>query len=66
MGANYVQIVRMVPEHMAGLCLDRAFLIDGTAYRVQPRPGSRAAATVLTLKNTCRPPSPVSRYPARA
>jgi hypothetical protein len=35
MGANYVHILRTLPEHMTGICLDRAFLIDGMAYKVQ-------------------------------
>jgi hypothetical protein len=33
MGATYVQIVSQRGEHMSGLCLDRAYVIDGLAYR---------------------------------
>lgn len=32
-GADYVQIIRQQGEHMAGLCLDRAYVIDGFAYK---------------------------------
>jgi hypothetical protein len=32
MGADYVQILRVLPEHMTGICLD-PFLIDGMAYK---------------------------------
>lgn len=32
-GADYVQIIRQQGEHMTGLCLDRAYVIDGFAYK---------------------------------
>ena len=35
-GAVYVQIIRQQGEHMAGLCLDRAYVIDGLAYKKSP------------------------------
>jgi len=33
MGADYVQIIRQQGEHMSGLCLDRAYDIDGLAFK---------------------------------
>lgn len=35
-GAEYVQIIRQQGEHMTGLCLDRAYVIDGFAYKRSP------------------------------
>ena len=32
-GADYVQIIGQQGEHMTGLCLDRAYVIDGFAYK---------------------------------
>lgn len=32
-GAHYVQIISQQGEHMTGICLDRAYTIDGFAYR---------------------------------
>lgn len=32
-GADYVQIINQQGEHMTGLCLDRAYVIDGFAYK---------------------------------
>lgn len=32
-GANYVQIIRQEGEHMVGQCLDRAYVIDGFAFK---------------------------------
>src|SRR3990172_7349882 len=32
-GADYVQIIRQQGEHMTGICLDRAYVIDGFAYK---------------------------------
>ena len=32
-GVDYVQIVDQEGEHMAGMCLDRAYVIDGFAYK---------------------------------
>ncbi|MGD8241997.1 MAG: hypothetical protein PVG19_10245 [Desulfobacterales bacterium] len=34
-GADYVQIIRQQGEHMTGLCLDRAYVIDGFAYKAK-------------------------------
>jgi hypothetical protein len=34
--ALLVLILAMLPEHMAGICLDRAFVIDGMAYKHVP------------------------------
>lgn len=31
--ADYVQILREQGEHMTGICLDRAYVIDGIAYK---------------------------------
>lgn len=31
--ADYVQIIRQQGEHMTGICLDRAYVIDGFAYK---------------------------------
>ncbi|WP_445145038.1 DUF4156 domain-containing protein [Dyella sp. Tek66A03] len=33
MGADYVQILSQEGEHMKGICLDRAYVIDGFAYK---------------------------------
>jgi hypothetical protein len=33
MGADYVQILSQEGEHMTGICLDRAYVIDGFAYK---------------------------------
>ena len=35
-GADYVQIIRQQGEHMTGICLDRAYVIDGFAYIKSP------------------------------
>ena len=35
-GTDYVQIIRQQGEHMTGLCLDRAYVIDGLAYKKGP------------------------------
>lgn len=32
-GAVYVQIISQQDEHMTGICLDRAYVIDGFAYK---------------------------------
>lgn len=32
-GADYVQIINKKGEHMAGLCLDRAYIVDGFAFK---------------------------------
>ncbi len=32
-GGNYVQIVKQQDEYMSDLCLDRAYIIDGFAYK---------------------------------
>ena len=33
MGADYVQVLSQEGEHMTGICLDRAYVIDGFAYK---------------------------------
>ncbi len=33
LGADYVQILRVTGPHMEGICHDRAFVIDGLAYK---------------------------------
>lgn len=40
-GADYVQIIRQQGEHMTGLCLDRAYVIDGFAYKKDHRAASK-------------------------
>lgn len=40
MGADYVQIISQEGEHMIGLCLDRAYTIDGYAYKRVAAPPS--------------------------
>ncbi|MEL0615353.1 hypothetical protein V6243_00820 [Cobetia marina] len=32
-GADYVQIIKQEGEHMSGLCLDRAYIVDGFAFK---------------------------------
>lgn len=42
MGADYVQVISQEGEHMTGMCLDRAYTIDGYAYKkATPSPGSQ-------------------------
>jgi hypothetical protein len=44
-GADYVQVVRVIEPHMEGICMNQAYVIDGLAYRLSAQPAVAAIAT---------------------
>ncbi len=36
LGADYVQVLRVSPPHIEGMCKNQAYVIDGLAYRLDP------------------------------
>ena len=51
MGGDYVQIIRQEGEHMVGLCLDRAYVIDGLVFKaVDTRKKSAPTNAVYPLQ----------------
>jgi S1-C subfamily serine protease len=34
LGADYVQIIKVTPPHLEGICMNQAFVIDGLAYKM--------------------------------
>lgn len=54
MGADYVQILRVTGPHMEGICHDRAFVIDGLAYKTMGTvaPPVAAPSAVIATPST--------------
>lgn len=53
MGADYVQIVRVVEPRLEGICMNQSFTIDGIAYRRRTDAGAARAPAVPA---TTQPP----------
>jgi len=56
LGADYVQVLRVTAPHHEGPCLVQAFVIDGLAYRLAPRPAASNPPPLPAASTRMLPP----------